>query len=292
MDLLQQIDISSWEFLSPAIIAGWAVIIVSLERLFPYKPQKFFRKGFWMDLVLYTLVQSYVLGFVVNGTIRWLDDHTAFETWSVVGDWPIWVQLLFFIVTHDLYIYLMHRAQHSNKVLWRTHEAHHSVEDVDWVAGSRSHAIEIVVNGIVEFAPIALLGAAPEVWLMKATVSATWGMWIHSNIDVKTGWLQKIINGPEMHRWHHAKDMPHPAVNFATKLAFWDWILGTAYLPKHKLEGYGLWGDPAYPQNYIGQFFACFRPFKGDAVLEAADAYAHEQGTLASAAPQVDIPAE
>lgn len=287
-EFLANIDFTSWEFLSPAIIAGWAVFIVSLERLFPYKKQKFFRKGFWMDLVLYTLIQSYVLGFVVNGTIDWLDDATDFERFNLVGDWPIWAQLLFFIVTHDFYIYVMHRAQHTYKPLWRLHEAHHSVEDVDWVAGSRSHALEIVINGIVEFAPIALLGAHPDVWLMKATVSALWGMWIHSNIDVKTGWLQKIINGPEMHRWHHAKDMPSPAINFSTKLAFWDWLLGTAYLPEEPLEGYGLWGDPEYPQDYIGQFFACFRPFAGDPVLAAAEEYdrqQHEDPPVLSDAP-------
>ena len=34
-------------------------------------------------------------------------------------------------------------------------------------------------------------------------ISAVWGMYIHSNINVNTGRLQKFINGPEMHRWHH-----------------------------------------------------------------------------------------
>ena len=63
-------------------------------------------------------------------------------------------------------------------------------------------------------------------------------MYIHSNIDVRSGWLQYVINGPEMHRWHHAVEVID--VNFATKFAFWDWIFGTAYLPAAKPRGYGL----------------------------------------------------
>ena len=45
----------------------------------------------------------------------------------------MWVQVLFFLVTHDFYIYWFHRWQHHNPVLWRTHEAHHSGKHVDWL---------------------------------------------------------------------------------------------------------------------------------------------------------------
>ena len=73
------------------------------------------------------------------------------------------MQVLFFLLTHDLYIYLFHRWQHANKWLWRTHEAHHSTKEVDFLAGTRSHALEILVNQTIEFAPIVLLGADPAV---------------------------------------------------------------------------------------------------------------------------------
>ena len=72
--------------------------------------------------------------------------------------WPVWVQLLFFLVTHDLYIYLFHRLQHRVPLLWRVHEAHHATDDVDWISGARSHPLEILINQTIEFAPIVLLG--------------------------------------------------------------------------------------------------------------------------------------
>jgi len=249
-----------WAVLSPVIITVGAWITIGLERLFPYdRGQRLFRKGWFNDFFLYSILQSYLLGLVIAQIIAFIDGTTGLSRLKLVSDWPIWVQLVFFTVTHDLYIYLFHRLQHQNRYLWRIHEAHHSVEDVDWLAGSRSHALEILINQTIEFAPIVLLGAPPEVALMKGTIDAIWGMFIHSNIDVRMGWLQKIINGPEMHRWHHSIEYTGDGFNYGTKLAIWDWLFGTAHLPARKPPGYGL--DDPFPNNYVLQQLYAFRSF-------------------------------
>ncbi|MAT40609.1 MAG: fatty acid hydroxylase [Ectothiorhodospiraceae bacterium] len=248
-----------------AVILLGAAIIVAFERLFPYdKNQKFFREGFFNDLVMYSILQSYVLGVVIGFIIEWIDGSTDVSRLHLISDWPIWVQVVFFVVTHDFYIYWFHRAQHKSKFLWRIHEAHHSPKSVDWVAGSRSHSLEILINQTVEFTPIVLLGAAPEVAVIKGVISALWGMWIHSNIDARTGWLQYIINGPEMHRWHHSSYVPHGSTNYATKLAIWDWLFGTGYNPAdQKPDEYGI-AEVNFPKNYFLQHIYAFRPFKTD----------------------------
>lgn len=250
----------SWQVLSPVIIVSAALLFAALERRYPYDPQPLLREGFWTDLIGYGLVQSYLLGLLISQLIQWIDASTGLSRLQLVAGWPVWVQLSFFFVIHDFYIYWFHRLQHSSRVLWRTHEAHHSVKDVDWLAGTRSHALEILINQSVEFAPIVLLGAAPEVALMKASLDAVWGQYIHSNLDVRMGWLQKILNGPEMHRWHHASDLIPPGKNFSTKLAVWDWVFGTAYLPETKPTGYGLFGDEPFPPGYLRQQLYAFRP--------------------------------
>ena len=153
----------------------------------------------------------------------------------------------------------MHRWQHKNKYLWRIHEAHHSPKKVDWLSGSRSHALEILINQTIEFLPIVLLGSPPEVIAYKGVISAVWGMYIHSNINVRTGKLQRIINGPEMHRWHHSTGKGRNR-NFATKLAIWDWIFGTAFLPETKPDEYGL--KTSFPKHYFMQTLFAFRTFK------------------------------
>jgi sterol desaturase/sphingolipid hydroxylase (fatty acid hydroxylase superfamily) len=248
-------------FLSSLIIAVTAVILVLLERRFPYdKGQKIFREGFFNDFVLYTLVQSYFLGLVISALIRFVDSSTGISRLHLVSDWPLWVQMLFFFVVHDFYIYWFHRWQHHNKYLWRIHEAHHATEDVDWLSGSRSHALEILINQTVEFAPIALLGGRPEVALFKGTIDAVWGMYIHSNIDVRSGYLQRFFNGPEMHRWHHAIEITEGGINFGTKLAVWDYLFGTAVRPAPKPRGYGL-SDVVFPRNFLKQMVFAFRRF-------------------------------
>jgi len=245
----------SWAVLSPLLIVAAALLLIALERLFPYEPrQKLLREGFFTDLVAYGLLQSYLLGVLISAIIALVDRQTGWSKLGLVSGWPVLAQLAFFFVTHDFYIYWFHRLQHRSNLLWRTHEAHHSVDDVDWLSGTRSHAVEILINQSIEFLPIVLLGAAPEVALMKATLDAVWGMYIHSNLNVRTGRLQRLINGPEMHRWHHATELSAPGKNFATKLAIWDWLFGTAYLPGHKPSAYGL-GDPDYPTRGLSAYF-------------------------------------
>lgn len=250
--------LGDWSILSPLIITLSAWLIIALERVFPYdRGQRLFRRGWFNDFFLYSLVQSYLLGLLIAQLITFVDHATGLSRLELVTRWPLWAQILFFLVTHDFYIYWFHRWQHKNPVLWRIHEAHHSPVDVDWLAGSRSHALEILINQTIEFMPIVLLGAPPEMALIKGTIDAVWGMWIHSNVDARTGWLQKIINGPEMHRWHHSAEFSGYGFNFATKLAIWDWLFGTAHLPAHKPPRYGL--DAPFPESYIMQQLWPFR---------------------------------
>lgn len=266
-----------WPLVSPIVIGLWGFLMVGLERLFPYdKRQKLFREGFVLDMFVYTFAQSYVLGLVIAEIIKLLD-AAGHGRLPVVSGWPIWAQVLFFFVTHDFYIYCFHRLQHKNRWLWRTHEAHHSGKDVDWLSGSRSHPLEILVNQTIEYAPIVVLGAHPDVALIKGVIDATWGMFIHSNIDVRMGVLQYVLNGPEMHRWHHADDETvgpaHKGANFATKLAIWDWVFKTGYLPKGKKpESYGIYGNPAFPKGYFGQVLHAFRRFPKTTVTPPATA--------------------
>jgi sterol desaturase/sphingolipid hydroxylase (fatty acid hydroxylase superfamily) len=235
------------------ILVASSILFILLERFFPYrKGLPFFREGFWVDLVWYTFIQSYFLKILIFSYIILPIDHKYnLSSLHIVTAWPIWVQLLFFLVTHDLYIYLFHRWQHSSKILWRTHEAHHSNTSVDWIAGSRSHAVEILINQTIEFLPIVILGANPIIVPIKACIDAVWGMYIHSNINVKSGKLQYFINGPEMHLWHHADNRSVFFANYATKFALWDWMFGTAYHPDMKPTKYGLYYD--YPRDYFAQ---------------------------------------
>ncbi len=75
------------------------------------------------------------------------------------------------------------------------------------------------------------------------------------------GRFQYFLNGPEMHRWHHAKGRGN-AINYSTKLAIWDWIFGTGYLPTvEKPVSYGL-AYSNFPKGYFPQQWFAFRSFR------------------------------
>ena len=254
------------------ILACWAVFIIAWERISPYrKGLPFFREGFWVDLVWYTIIQSYFLKIVIFDYII-APVQKSFD-WShiqFVSHWPIAVQVLFFLITHDLYIYLFHRFQHSSKFFWRTHEAHHSGKQIDFLSGSRSHIVEILINQTIEFAPIIILGADPMVVPIKAMLDAMFGMFIHANVNVKMGKLKYFFNSPELHLWHHANYQEVFHANFSTKFSVWDHLFGTVYdpdfAPGNEPENWGLYYD--YPKDYFLQHAFSVKRFDEKVLLK------------------------
>jgi sterol desaturase/sphingolipid hydroxylase (fatty acid hydroxylase superfamily) len=60
-----------------------------------------------------------------------------------------------------------------------------------------------------------------------------------------------------MHRWHHADQHEAYDKNFSTKLALWDWVFSTAYLPDRgtrKADRYGL-STRVYPETFPTAYF-------------------------------------
>jgi sterol desaturase/sphingolipid hydroxylase (fatty acid hydroxylase superfamily) len=254
------------------ILICWVFFIIAWERISPYRKNlPFFRDGFWVDLVWYTIIQSYFLKILIfTFIIPSIQNLIQWHGFAFFRSWSITEQVLFFLVTHDLYIYLFHRLQHANKILWRTHEAHHSGKEIDFLAGSRSHVVEIIINQTIEFAPIVLMGAHPEVIPIKAMLDAMFGMFIHANVNVRLGKLKYFLNSPELHLWHHANYREVFHANFATKFSMWDYLFGTVYFPEHKpgnsRENWGLYYD--YPKDYFLQHAFSVKRFDEKALLK------------------------
>ena len=254
------------------ILICWIAFIIAWERISPYrKGLPFFREGFWVDLVWYTLIQSYFLQILIfKFIIPAIQSCFNWHGFKFFNSWSITEQVLFFLITHDLYIYLFHRLQHASKLLWRTHEAHHSGKQVDFLAGSRSHIVEIIINQTIEFAPIVIMGAHPDVIIIKALLDAMFGIFIHANINIRLGRFKYLFNSPELHLWHHANYQEVFHANFSTKFAIWDYLFGTVYDPGHKpgnrRENWGLYYE--YPKDYFLQHAFSVKRFDEQALLK------------------------
>ena len=65
---------------------------------------------------------------------------------SAVQSQPLWLQVVEHFCMADLGFYLAHRAFHAVPWLWRFHAVHHSIEEMDWLAAHRVHAVDQILQ--------------------------------------------------------------------------------------------------------------------------------------------------
>ena len=197
-----------------SIVGVGAASLVALERRFPYdRGQRFLREGFWTDLVGYTLVQSYAARpRHQRGSSPWIDGATGLLAPAPrVGAGRSGCRWCSSSSPTTSTSTGSTAGSTARRCCGGSTRRTTPTADVDWLAGSRSHALEILINQTIEFAPIVLLGARARGAADQGhDLAPCGGMYIHANVDVRSGRLQWILNGPEMHRWHHAID-PMPA---------------------------------------------------------------------------------
>ncbi len=142
------------------------------------------------------------------------------------------VRILLGIILADLSLYWVHRAMHRRAVLWRTHIFHHSIEELWWLSGSRTSLLHLLLFAIpqVSFAYY-LLNLAPSEAGVAFSIGVFVNVWIHTNLWVDLGFLEKILITPNFHRVHHgSKGLS--AKNLGFLFTFWDIIFGTYADPK------------------------------------------------------------
>ena len=71
-------NMSNAELTSTLVIVGAAIFFIIVERIWPYtKGQEVLREGFFDDLALYTIAQSYILGILIfTYIINFIDTST------------------------------------------------------------------------------------------------------------------------------------------------------------------------------------------------------------------------
>jgi lathosterol oxidase len=198
---------------------------------------------------------------------------TLFFGWIGLSEVHLWVRslpyvielLLAFLIT-DLFQYAAHRFFHSHTYLWRFHSVHHSTKNMDWLAGSRTHFVDIFVTRSMTFIPLYVFGFSEITFNTYIIFMAIHAVLIHANTRINFGFVKYIFATPQYHHWHHCEDPKYYGKNFATIFPFIDMIFGTYYLPgKVWPEGTGL-REANFPKGYINQLVYPFTksPFNDD----------------------------
>jgi sterol desaturase/sphingolipid hydroxylase (fatty acid hydroxylase superfamily) len=251
-----------------------AVIFIPIEMVFPKrKEQKTFHDEWRTDLVYFVVSHLLVQFF---GVIT-QKPATLFFGWiglsglhEAVQSLPFIVELLFAFFITDLFQYWTHRFFHNHSFLWRFHSIHHSTENMDWLAGSRTHFVDIFVTRSMAFVPLYIFGFSTITFNVYVIFMAIHAVLIHSNTRINFGFIKYIFATPQYHHWHHCKNPNHYGKNFATIFPLIDKMFGTYYLPKNEWpEDTGLL-EADYPKGYLKQAIYPFTksPFDNDLKME------------------------
>lgn len=248
-----------------------ALVFIPLERLFAArKRQKVLRDGWTNDLV-YVVVNGIVIRigllFAVVAIMA-LSETAVPDSWrAAVAGQPLWLQLIEVLLLADLGFYLTHRLFHAVPALWRLHQIHHSIEEMDWLAAARVHPIDQIITKSASFLPCFALGFSE--WAIGAFAFLYFwhSMLLHSNIRLGFGLLRWLIASPDFHHWHHAREREAWDRNFAGQFALWDFLFGTAHLPEgRQAQRFGI-AEPV-PASYVAQLVHPFRRPGSEAVPE------------------------
>ncbi len=241
------------------------VLFTFLEKIVPkYREQAILRPEWQLDLFYFCfnhllisvllLVGNYFVATVFGWAI-------SAQLQGFVQSLPTVVQVIVLIFCADFVLYWSHRFFHEKPALWKIHAVHHSVEHMDWLAGSRNHVVQMFVDRCLAMVPLYLIGAdkqALDAYVIFAGIQA---VLVHANVGIPFGPLKYIIATPQYHHWHHSSEKPAIDTNYAVHMPFYDYVFGTYHMPKeHWPAHYGT--TKRLPRTFLGQLLYPFRPEK------------------------------
>lgn len=175
-------------------------------------------------------------GWKTLGLLAYSAAFTYLAPWQLpTGAWYTWV--LAFIGL-DVLFYWEHRIAHRVRLVWATHQAHHSSEYFNFATALRQKWNNSA--GLVMWLPLPLLGVPPAVVFGVYSLNLVYQFWIHTE-HVGKLWapIEFVMNTPSHHRVHHGSDAEYLDRNYGGTFIIWDRIFGT-FAPETHRPTYGL----------------------------------------------------
>ncbi len=134
-----------------------------------------------------------------------------------------WVLL---VLGEDFLYYWLHRFDHEVRLFWAVHVTHHSSDQMNFTVGFRSSVFQPLYR-FMYFMPLAWLGFNPLDIIFIYSATQIWGIFVHTELIRKMGWLEYILVTPSHHRVHHASNPRYLDKNMGMFLIIWDQLFGT-----------------------------------------------------------------
>ncbi len=239
---------------------GSTLIFTALEKIFPkYKKQLILRDEWGLDFFYFCINHLLISAILLVGNFlvaqsQWFMNS---DLHNFIQSLPLVIQVLVLLICADFVLYWEHRIYHDIPRLWPFHAVHHSVETLDWLAGSRAHISQVFIERSVVMVSLYLVGASQAALDLYVTFAALQAIAIHSNLGFSWGFLKYLIVTPQYHHWHHSSEQPAIDTNYAAHTPLFDRLFGTYHMPtKHWPAEYGT--TKRLPRDFVGQLLYPF----------------------------------
>jgi sterol desaturase/sphingolipid hydroxylase (fatty acid hydroxylase superfamily) len=150
--------------------------------------------------------------------------------YEYVAPWHLsaarWYTWVIAILGVDLLYYAYHRIAHRVRLIWATHQAHHSSQYFNFATALRqkwNNSGEVLL-----WTPLPLLGLPPWMVFFSWSLNLIYQFWVHTE---RIGKLPRpfefVFNTPSHHRVHHGMDQLYLDKNYGGIFIIWDRLFGS-----------------------------------------------------------------
>jgi len=217
------------------------VFIIGLELLLTHLQH---RKAYTLKD---TLANVYLM--LLNGGIDlafrvvYLVILNYFYVRALINIQQVFIYWFVLLIAEDFLYYWLHRFDHEIRFFWAVHVTHHSSRLMNFTVGFRSSAFQPLYR-FVYFIPLALMGFKPIDIFFIYSATQIWGIFVHTELIRKMGFIEYFMVTPSHHRVHHGSNPKYLDKNMGMFLIIWDKLFGTfqAELPADSYQpiSYGL----------------------------------------------------
>lgn len=228
------------------------ISLLIIEFIFPIKNEwKMTWHSFFRDLkyMITNGLTSYGLRFLLG----YFAIAASQQNSGFLRQFPF-VNAVFVLITFEFIQYWFHRLSHNaggsvGNFLWRLHSAHHLPDKVYLLMHPVNHPLYSMVTFILIQSLLIAVGVdAKSIYLINILMGLQ-GLISHFNVDIRTGFLNYIFIGTELHRFHHSANI-NEGKNYGAILAIWDLVFGTFYYrPGTSPEKLGVAEPSEYPES-------------------------------------------
>jgi len=216
------------------------IIIIGLEIVLSHLQHRkaYTFKDTLANIYLMLLNSGIDLAFMVVylAVLQYFFIHSFFHWNHPVIYW------LVLLIGEDFMYYWLHRFDHEVRFFWAIHVTHHSSEKFNFTVGFRSSVFQPLYR-FFYFIPLAFIGFRPQDIAFIYSATQIWGIFVHTEMIKKMGWLEYIFVTPSHHRVHHGQNDQYIDRNMGMFLIIWDKMFGT-FEPEGEKVIYGVTKPP------------------------------------------------